>query len=487
MPGSTSAERIFSNASMLIGDRWIPAGSNGSFIHHDPSTGKPCGEFPVGSSVEADSAISAAHAAVSDWRKVKPDQRRDILLRTADLLAKSGEEFAAIAARESGHPYNPSVVRKWIDHFRYYAGWVDKLEGATVPMYGEAFNYTQHEPYGVVLALTTWNGPVSNAVMKLAPALAAGNCVVLKPPELGPFGTLRLAEILLEAGLPHGVLNVVTGGAALGEALVLDRRVGKISFTGGIQTARAITRSAAEHMTPVVMELGGKSANLVFADADLDRATVMAAHMGCVQNAGQGCLFPTRLLVEDTVYDQVVEKVLAYIHRVKIGLPFTPGVVMGPVISEAACNRIMGVIDVARREQHGRLLCGGERLGGELAGGYFIAPTVFGEVDNRSPLAQQEVFGPVLSILRFKNEDEAIALANDTAYGLAGYVHTRDVTRAHRVASRLEAGYIGINAFPPMPVNAPFGGYKQSGYGREGGRSGIDEYLRLKNVYLAMQ
>ncbi|MFU2325033.1 aldehyde dehydrogenase family protein [Pseudomonas sp. NFX98] len=479
---------VFTNAALFIGGEWIDNSALDRYTHLDPSTGQPCGSFPKGGITEANAAVAAAHKAFATWREVSPEQRRDILLKAADLIAASAEEFAAIAARESGHPFNPNPasVRKLVEYFRYYAGWTDKLEGTTIPVAGAVLNYSQHEPYGVVLAISSWNGPATSAVMKIAAALAAGNCVVLKPPELGSFGPLRLGEILTEAGLPPGVLNIVTGGADLGEALVKHPGIGKISFTGGIQTARSICRSAAENMTPVVMELGGKSANIIFDDADLTRATTMAAHMGCVQNAGQGCLFPTRLLVQANVYDEVVEKVIAYVSKVKIGLPFTPGVTMGPVINEQACNRILSVIETAQREGHGTLLYGGERLGGELAGGYYISPAVFGNVDNKSALAQHEVFGPVLSIIRFDTEEEAVALANDTVYGLAGYVHTQNLSRAHRVAAKLEAGYIGVNGFPPMPVNAPFGGFKQSGYGREGGKVGIEEFLRTKNVYVAL-
>ncbi|MCS3835690.1 aldehyde dehydrogenase (NAD+) [Pseudomonas sp. JAI111] len=486
MPNNSPISSVFAEPAMLIGGEWVRHDSLERHTHLDPSTGLPCGSIALGGPAEAKAAIDAACAAFPAWRKLGASQRRDILLKAADLLSSSANEFAAIAATESGHPYNPANVQRFVDYFRYYAGWTEKLEGSTIPVPGDALNYTHHEPYGVVLAISSWNGPTTSAVMKVAPALAAGNCVVLKAPEFGPFGPLLLGRILSEAGLPPGVLNIVTGGPALGEALVADTRVGKISFTGSIQVGRQICRSAAENMTPVVMELGGKSANIIFEDADLDRATTMAAHMGCVQNAGQGCLFPTRLLVQDSVYERVVEKVLAYVAKIKVGLPFEPGVQMGPVINERSCERILSTIENARQEQHGELLCGGSRLGGELAGGYFISPTVFGEVDNKSTLAQQEIFGPVLSIIRFNTEEEAVALANDTVYGLAGYVHTRDIGRAHRVAAGLDAGYIGINGFPPMPTNAPFGGFKQSGYGREGGKAGIEEYLRTKNVYVVL-
>jgi aldehyde dehydrogenase (NAD+) len=477
---------IFSDPRMLIGDRWLAEGGGGRFEQIDPSTGQVLGSLPKASLAEAAEAVAAAQAAAPAWRKLRVEQRRDILLRAAGLFAPLGEEFGVIASRESGHIFNPRGAAATINYLNYYAGWIDKIEGSTIPIPGaDAFNFTEYEPYGVVLALATWNAPLATTIMKAAAALAAGNCIVLKPSELGSFAPLRFAEVMREAGLPAGVFNVVTGGPEIGAALVADPRVRKISFTGGLRTARAVLAGAAQNVVPVTMELGGKSANIIFADADLDKASGMAAMMGCISAAGQGCLYPTRLLVEDSIYEAVVERVLAVVATAKVGDPFTPGVTMGPVINEAGCNRVMGVIETAKAEKHGQLLTGGNRVGGALAKGYFIEPTVFGDVDNRSFLAQQEVFGPVLSIMRFASEEQAISMANDTAYGLAAYVHTRDISRALRVSRAMEAGYVGVNGFPPLPVTAPFGGYKQSGYGREHGRAGILEFLQLKNVYVA--
>ncbi len=297
---------------------------------------------------------------------------------------------------------------------------------------------------------------------------------------------MRFAELCLEAGIPGGVLNVVTGGAEAGAALVSDARVGKISFTGGGATARKILESAARNLTPVVLELGGKSADLVFPDADLTVAAATSVQTALANTSGQGCVLPTRLLVHDAVYDEVAATVTAMAQALKVGRPFDDGVQMGPVIDAANCERILGVIEAATSSGSATLLTGGERVGGELANGYFVAPTVFGDVDNASELAQREIFGPVLSIVRFSDEDEAVALANGTDYGLGGLVFTRDIDRAHRLAKRLTAGYVGINAFPPMPPNAPFGGVKQSGFGREGGRDGLMEFLQIKNVFVGL-
>jgi acyl-CoA reductase-like NAD-dependent aldehyde dehydrogenase len=325
-----------------------------------------------------------------------------------------------------------------------------------------------------------------SAAMKVAPALAAGNTVVLKPAELAALGPLRFAELCLEAGIPPGVLNVVPGGADAGAALTSDRRIGKISFTGGGATARRIMEAAAQTLTPVVLELGGKSADIVFPDADLDVAAMTAVQASLANLAGQGCVLPTRLLVHDDVYAAVEQKVATMADAIKVGRPFDEGVQMGPIIDGANCERILSTIERARAEGAGELLSGGHRVGGDLADGYFVEPTVFGSVDNSSELAQREVFGPVLALVRFGDEDEAVALANATDYGLGGLVYTRDIDRAHRVAKRLQAGYVGINTFPPMPPNAPFGGVKQSGFGREGGREGLMEFLQIKNVYVGL-
>lgn len=340
------------------------------------------------------------------------------------------------------------------------------------------------EPYGVVGAIVPWNGPMMGMGQKAAPALAAGNTVVAKPPEISPFGAIRFAELALEAGIPPGVLNVVPGGAEAGEALVRHPGVDKVSFTGGTATARLVMAAAAETLKPLALELGGKSANVIFGDADLDLAVTAAAFLGATLLSGQGCALPTRLYVHDDVYDEVVGGVVAQVEATAVGDPLAPGTVMGPVVTEAACDRIMGVIRRAEDEGAGTLLTGGRRLGGDLADGYFVAPTVFGDVDQNSALARDEIFGPVLSVLRFSDEDEVVSRVNDSAYGLSAYLHTRDVARAHRLAARFEVGSVVVNAFPAGSPTAPFGGVKQSGFGREGGRAGIDELLRPKNVFI---
>jgi aldehyde dehydrogenase (NAD+) len=471
--------------AILVGSDWIDSTSEGSMEHINPSTGQVLSSFALAGASEVDAAVAAARGAFSEWREWDPPRRRDILLRIAGLLAEHDEELGVLRTLETGAPLKRKRGRSMAaEYFAYFAGWVDKIEGQTVPVGPGALDYTVPEPYGVIAVLIPWNGPVVSAGMKVAPALAAGNCVVLKPSELGPLAALRFAELCLEAGLPPGVLNVIPGGPVAGDALVRHADVGKISFTGGAGTARRIMAAAAENVTPVTLELGGKSAALVFADADIDSAVQIGVMTGVASLSGQGCVLPTRMLVENSVYDEVARRVADMATSLVVGDPFDPGTQMGPVINETACERILGVIKRADQEGEGRLLAGGRRLGGSCAQGYFIPPTVFGDVDNASSLAQNEVFGPVLSLIRFDTEDEAVDLANGTRYGLGGFVFTRDVYRAHRVAAQLEAGWIGVNGFPPMPANAPFGGVKQSGFGREGGAAGLNEFLRVKNVYL---
>jgi aldehyde dehydrogenase (NAD+) len=480
---------VVPDGSLLIGDRWAATSSGGTAVHVNPANGKPLGSFVLSGRAEVDEAVRSAAAVLPEWRRWTAQRRRGVLQKIASLLEERSLQHSTVRSLEAGTPFKrPAPGGRWLaaEYFHYYAGWVDKLHGVTAPAYSaRSLDYSLPEPYGIVAIVVPWNAPVASAAMKVAPALAAGNCVVLKPSELAPFSPQIFAQICLDAGLPPGVVSVVTGGAEAGEALVSHEAVDKISFTGGGATAQKVMEAAAKNLTPLLLELGGKSANLVFPDADLDAAADMIAQMTLRAGSGQGCNLPTRILVAETIYGDFVERVSKRASSIVLGNPFDPATQMGPVINEAASHRILGVISQAVSDG-ARLVTGGSRAEGELAAGYFIEPTVFADVEPASQLAQHEVFGPVLAITPFADEDEAIAIANGTKFGLAGYLWTSDLKRAHRVAEALEAGWIGVNGFPPMPPNAPFGGNKASGFGREGGLEGLLEYVRTKNVYIDM-
>ena len=467
----------------LIGDAWIPSAAAGVFDHRYAATGEVQAQVGMAGDADVDSAITCARIAQPAWAALSPSKRATILYRLADLLERHAPEAAELGALDNGTPVGvmrPGVFTAgWV---RYYAGWCDKLDGETVPG-GRVQAAVQRVPFGVVAVVPPWNGSMMGMGQKAAPALAAGNAVVAKPPELSPFGVLRFAELALEAGLPPGVLNVVVGGAVTGAALVGHPGVDKISFTGGSATARLLMERAAGNLTPLALELGGKSPNIVFPDADLDRAAGVAAHLGTALLSGQGCALPTRLYVHADVYDQMVDKVVGMVRSVSVGDPLDPSVLVGPVVSESAMERILGVVERAGSDG-ATLLTGGTRLGGDLAAGWFVAPTVFGDVDHDSDLARNEVFGPVQAISRFSSEDEVLAKANDSMFGLAAYLHTGDARRIHRFVGALEVGTVVVNGMGRFSPATPFGGTKQSGFGREGGRAGIEEMVQTKTVFV---
>ncbi|WP_166903470.1 aldehyde dehydrogenase [Mycobacterium sp. DL440] len=482
-----AASKALPAAALFIGGERVTTGTT-TMDRLDPTTGRVLGSFPVAGPDEVDRAVRAARRAFPAWRRMGADQRRRLLFDAAALLQAAEEEFKVLVALETGMPLQRSSVRSAVDYLEYYAGWTDKMAGELVASYPrQALDYVRYEPYGVIASLIPWNAPLITACKKLAPALAAGNCVVLKSPELGPFALMRLAELFAQAGLPDGVLSVLAGGPEVGQALIRHPDVSKVSFTGGTSTARNVMAIAAESTKPLILELGGKSANIVFADADLASAAQMAGHMATIASSGQGCLFPTRLLVQDQVYDEMVDRVRAVAEAATIGDPLDLAVTMGPVISAQACDRILGYVQEATAAGAGKLVTGGARAGADLADGFFVEPTVVVDVDNSSRIAQEEIFGPVLCVIPFHDDEEAVRIANDSPYALAAYLHTNDLGRAHRVVDDLDAGYVSINSFPSMTATAPFGGSKASGFGREGGRVGIEEFLQTKNVYVSLE
>jgi aldehyde dehydrogenase (NAD+) len=468
----------------LIGESWRPSDAAGVYDHRYAATGVIQAQVGLAGADDVDAAVAAARDAQRHWAALRPAKRAAVLFRLAELLERDGPRAAELAALDNGTPVsvmNPGVyAAAWV---RYYAGWCDKLDGEVLSA-EPGLSYVRLEPYGVVAVIPPWNGSMMGMGQKCGPALAAGNTVVAKPPEVAPFGMVRFAELALEAGLPPGVLNVVVGGATTGSALVSHGDIDKISFTGGGTTARTLMAAAARNLTPLALELGGKSPNIVFPDADLDAAATMAAVVGTALLSGQGCALPTRLYVHDDVYDEVVAKVLTALGSLRVGDPLDPASFVGPVVTEAAMERILAVIDRALGDG-ASLLAGGTRLGGDLAAGWFVAPTVFGDVDHDSDLARTEVFGPVQAILRFSSDDEVLAKANDSPFGLGAYIHTNDARRIQRFVSTLESGMVVVNGKGAVSPTTPFGGYKQSGFGREGGRAGIEEMVQRKTVLIA--
>lgn len=472
---------------MLIGRQRHEQGSGGAREHIYAATGGATCSVPLAGAAEIEAAVEAAHQAGALWRHQAGAERARLLHALGEALLAHGEELALVQTMESAVPsmFARTFLTSAAQHFFYNAGWADKLDGELLPVGPGALDYTRAEPYGVLASIVPWNGGLAALAQVLAPMLATGNTVVLKPSELAPFSAQRLVELALEAGLPAGVVNVVTGTAEAGRLLVRHPGVAKIHFTGSRATARDVLAGAAEHIVPVCLELGGKSALLVCADADL-MAAAQQALAAIVGLCGQGCALPTRVLVARDVQARFLVLLKGLLRRVQVGDPLAPSTQVGPLISADACARVLGVIERAQQRGEATLLSGGQRLTGELAEGFFIAPTLFSDVPEDSELAREELFGPVLSVLGFDDESEALRLANDSPYGLAAYVFSADLRRAQRLAAALEVGSVWINGQAALAPAMPFGGCKQSGYGRLGGRAGLREFTRPKNVWLAL-
>ncbi len=458
----------------------------------DPATEEQIGEFKDGGAEAVDEAVARARGSFDSgaWSAMPARERAKILWRVADLIDEHADELAQIDSINTGMPLMQAqmIVPTCAEIFRYYAGWCTKLNGDAhqVQMTGgisgahaDLHAYTLKEPYGVVGLIFPWNGPIFNACTKLAPALAAGCSSVAKPAEETPLSALVLERLLAAAGVPDGVVNLVTGyGHTAGAALVDHPGVQKIAFTGSTEVGKRIVAASAGNLKRVSLELGGKSPVLIYDDADLNTAITMAA-MGIFIHSGQGCICGSRIFVQRGVYDQVVDGIAMVANNLQLGGPRDEGAAIGPLISEKQLNRVMGFIDEGKRD-HVEVITGGHRLDRR---GYFVHPTVLTNVDPGMRLYQQEIFGPVVTVLPFDDDDEAVALANDSEYGLAATAWTRDLSRAHRLAKRLEAGTVSLNCQMVFDHSVPFGGYKQSGWGHEWGRDGVESFLQTKSVY----
>ena len=471
-----------------IGDEARTNGSGGVHQHVYPATGEVQGPVPLAGPDDVDAAVQAAQIAYREWRAWRPAERARVLRRLGELMERDADEIARLSVLDNGMSAGMSrpLVDIMVSWTLYYAGWADKIEGrvTSFPANQRELAYSMPEPYGVVGIILTWNGPVVSVGMKLIPALAAGNTVVMKPSELTPYATEYLMGLVGEAGIPSGVVNLVLGGPDTGDALVRHPHVQKISFTGGPTTARKILATCAESLKPAVLELGGKSANILFPDADLDTAVAVNAFSVLGTLAGQGCAIPSRMIVHNDIYDNVVERVLAIVAGMSCGDPFDPAIVISPVVTREAKERILAMVE--RAQTDGAKLLSGGRAPDHLLEGFFVEPTVLGDVDPASELGQVEVFGPVLSLMRFETEEQAIAMANSTDYGLASYLYTKDVDRVQRMVTALQAGGVYVNgASPVVGCELAFGGIGISGFGREGGEEGLFEFLRTKAVGIA--
>jgi len=459
------------------------------FETQNPFTGEAWAEVPRGNAHDVDAAVQAAHQALTSgpWAELTPTQRGALMRKLGDLIARDAPKLAATEVRDNGKLFAEmqgqlNYIPQW---FYYYGGLADKVQGSTLPLDKKGyFAFTRHEPVGVVAAITPWNSPLLLLAWKLAPALAAGCTVVVKPSEFTSASTLEFAELFEEAGFPPGVFNVVTGfGAEVGTPLVEHPLVAKISFTGSDSTGRLINEKAGRLLKHTAMELGGKSPNVVFEDADLEQA-VFGAVSGIFAATGQTCIAGSRLLVQDSIHDAFVEKLLAVARTARMGDPMSPDTQVGPVTTPPQYQKVLEYIGIARSEGATAVLGGGKGTAPECGQGWFVQPTIFTGVRNDMRIAQEEVFGPVLSVIRFRDEEDALRIANDVRFGLAAAVWTKDIGRAIRMSEKLQAGTVWVNTYRAVSFMAPFGGYKDSGLGRENGIDAVREYLQTKSVWI---
>lgn len=472
---------------LYIDGRYVEPTSGRSLPSVNPYTGQVWAEIPDAGVADVEAAVAAAGRAFREtWRKTSGVARAAMMLKLAGLIESHAQRMSVIESTDNGKIVRETEPQmRWVGRqLRFFAGYADKLFGQHIPLdQRDTLDYLVHEPYGVVALITAWNSPLALLANKLAPALAAGNCVVVKPSEHASVSTLEFAALVEEAGFPPGVFNVITGGAEAGRALVDAPGVARVSFTGSPGVGREIAAAAGRRLVPVTLELGGKSPNIIFDDADVPKA-IVGALAGIFGATGQTCVAGSRLLVQRGVYDQVVRGVSDRAAKIRMGDPTQPDTEMGTVANEPQFRRILQAIEGAK-DSGARLVTGGGRaVGGNLDAGYFVQPTVFADVSNRSELAQEEIFGPVLAIIPFDTEEEAIAMANDSRYGLAAGIWSSNISRVMRVSRELQAGSVWVNTYRAVAAQAPFGGFKESGIGRERGEAGLHEYLTTRNVMI---
>jgi aldehyde dehydrogenase (NAD+) len=473
---------------LFIGGKWQDSVSGKTFATVNPATGETICQVAEGDKADIDLAVKAARKAFEDgpWPKMNASERGRLLHKLADLVEKNADDLAALESLDNGKPLRDAQTADLpltIKCYRYYAGWADKIHGKTIPVDGNFFCYTRHEPVGVVGQIIPWNFPLLMQAWKWGPALAAGCTIVLKPAEQTPLTALRVAALAQEAGIPGGVINIVPGfGPTAGAALSSHMDVDKVAFTGEYLTGQLVMEAAAKsNLKRVSLELGGKSPNVVFADADLD-AAIEGAYFGLFFNQGQCCCAGSRLFVEEKVHDQFVEKLVKKAKNQKVGDPFAADTTQGPQVSQEQCDRVLGYIEAGKKEG-ARMLTGGNRIGKT---GYFIEPTIFDGVKDEMKIAREEIFGPVMNVLTFKDTNEVVKRGNQTFFGLAAAVWTRDINKAHRLANGLRAGTVWVNCYDVFDAAAPFGGYKMSGQGRELGEYALELYTEVKAVYVAL-
>lgn len=471
---------------LLIDGKRLPPGTGEYSVDINPATEEPVALVAQGSAQDVDTAVKAARAALKVWNGMRAAERGRILMRLSELLREHQDEIVALESLDTGKPL--SAVKRQdvpaaIDTLAYYAGWCDKINGQVVPVRPDALTYTVREPVGVVGAIVPWNFPLMIGMWKIAPALACGCTLIVKPAEITPLSALRVGELALEAGLPPGVLNIVTGkGRVVGDAIVAHPGIDKVTFTGSPSVGRGILQGAAGNFKRVTLELGGKSANVIFADANIDNA-VRAAASGIFFNTGQVCSAGSRILAHRDVYDDVVERLAARAKSIKVGDPSERETTMGPLVSAAQMKTVLDYVEIGRNEG-ASMVTGGARIGQK---GFFVEPTVFANVEHEMRISQEEIFGPVASVVRFDDEEDAVRIANGTAYSLAAGVWSADIGRVHRVAHALKAGTVWINTYGYTDVRLPWGGSGDSGFGREHGDVAIENFTEPKAIWLALE